>query len=464
VDVKKFALITFGNEESYGLIFVGGELLLYNQTIKYFDAEQNDVEELILFWNPDYICFSPMTVFYSKSLQIARNLKRHIPNITSIFGGHHPTSFPEIIKDDGVDIVVVGPVRSTIEKIIAGEKGIIKSKPVSPADLPEPARKEYYNDIPRMTNRYRKIMMSMFGCPWNCAYCSSSSNHLREIYGKKIHKNYFLRRRPIDSIVDEAKQILSLGITAEIEWGDDDIFTGTDIEQWLPNFVKIWKNEIDIPIYVMATSVSVLKASDHLLSELKKIVNCVGMGVQAIRSESLKLVNRAWDSESKMKQAYQRLVSFGFSVNLQAIVGLPVEDPVEDAIDTILGLQRIAPGSICSVYPLIVFPGTDIEKRCNEKNLPFNDLHSFDTNAGIPSIDYPLGIQKKLRNICKLGTFFVKYNIDERWLRPLIDIDFDDSTSRVLSMNKYYECVVDRLKDKGAIVFDEIRKTSNIRF
>lgn len=461
---SKFALVAYGNEENYGLLFVGGELLEFNQEIKYFDAEQKDVLNEIISWNPNFICFSPMTVFYFHSAEMVKKLKESNPDVISVFGGHHPTSFPEIINDRGVDIVVVGPVRSTIERILVGEKGIIKSKPVSPADMPKPARREYYRDIPRMANRYRKVMISIFGCPWNCAYCSSSSNHLREIYGPVTHKQYFLTRRPIEAIIEEAKEIMSLGETSEIEWGDDDIFTGKDIDQWLPKFVDRWKNEIDIPLYVFATSVNVLKASDRLLSELKRIVNCVGMGVQAVRPESLKLVNRLWDSENKMKKAYQRLVSFGFSVNLQAIVGLPVEDPIEDAIDTIEGLQRIGPGSICSVYPLIVFPGTDIEKRCKEKGLAVDDLRGFDTNSGIPSVVFPEYIQKKLRNICKLGTFFVKYGIKERWIRPLIEIEFNDNTSHQFSINKYYECVVDRLKDKGKEIFDEIRKTSNIRY
>jgi len=34
----KFALMAFGNEESYGLLFVGGELLRLNQSIRFFAA------------------------------------------------------------------------------------------------------------------------------------------------------------------------------------------------------------------------------------------------------------------------------------------------------------------------------------------------------------------------------------------------------------------------------------------
>jgi hypothetical protein len=159
-----------------------------------------------------------------------------------------------------------------------------------------------------------------------------------------------------------------------------------------------------------------------------------------------------------MKSAYDRLVSFGYAVNLQAIVGLPLADPVEDAIETVKGLQRIGPGSICSVYPLQIYPNTIMERYCAEHNWPLNDTALGDTNTGIPAIAFPPEVIRKLRNICKLATFFVKYTIDERWMRVLLDIDFSDATSQAISMERYYECVVDRLGETGKEIFSEIQR------
>ncbi len=460
----KVALICFGNEESYGLLFVGGELLLFNQEIRYFDAEKENVIEEVTEWLPDYAFFSPMTAFFAPAMKVIKELKSRNPNIVSVFGGHHATSNPKIIEKDDVDVVVVGPVRGSIDKILAGQRGVIIINPTTPDDMPMPARKEYYRDIPRMANRYRKVMLSMFGCPWNCSYCSSSSSHLIDIYGSEAHKRFFLSRRPVSVIIDEAKEILRLGKTAEMEWGDDDIFTGANMETWLPEFVDLWEAEIGLPLYVQTTSRYALKASDNALASLKRIVNCVGMGVQAFRPESLKLFNRGWDNEEQMKKAYDRLTSFGFSVNLQAIVGLPIEDPVGDAIDTVKCLKRIGPGSICSVYPLIIFPGTILEKYCKDSNIALNDSCSMDTNTGISNISFPPEVTRKIRNISKLATFFVKYNVDERWMLPLIDIDYDETTSHAFSMGKYYECVIDRLKSKGEDIFNEIQNSMNLRY
>lgn len=87
-----------------------------------------------------------------------------------------------------------------------------------------------------------------------------------------------------------------------------------------------------------------------------------------------------------------------------------------------------------------------------------------DTNTAIPNIAFPPGVTRQLRNICKLGTLFVKYNIDEHWMRALMDIDFDQETSRHLSMVRYYECVTDRLKEKGDKIFNDILSNMKLRY
>lgn len=462
----KIALIAFGNEESYGLLTVGGELLRYGQEIRFFDAEEEGIVSQACGWSPDFIFFSPMTTFFPEALRISREIKSDIPEVVSVFGGHHAMSSPSICDIDGVDIVVVGPVNGSIEKILKKEMGIIRTALTNPEDLAMPARAEYYRDIPRMAIRYRKIMLSMLGCPWNCSYCGSSAGNVGGIFGPDAHRRYYLSRRPLSSIIAEARELLNYN-TLEIEWVDDDILFGADIETWVPAFVDIWEKEIGLPMYVSTTSHNALKVSDSSLAKLRRIVNCIGVGVQAIRPESLKLFNRSWDNEEKMKAAYDRLRSFGYAVNLQCIVGLPVNDPVEDALETIKGLQRIAGGSVCSCYPLMIYPGTAMEKLCREKGFLRNAQCNGDTNSGIAGIAFPEKTIKQLRNICKLATLFVKHSVSEMWMRALINIDLNDEAAKALAAVRYFECVSDRLRGnakKEEEVFEEIMRTTKIRY
>jgi len=455
-------MIAFGNEESYGLLIVGGELLQHNQKIKFFDAEEN-IARRVCRWKPDFIVFSPMSTFFPKALKISRQIKKILPEAISVFGGHHAMASPSISRMKGVDIVVVGPVRGAVRQILKQKQGLIYTAPTTPQDLVLPARKEYYRDIPRMANRYRKIMLSTLGCPWNCTYCASASGHMREIFGDTAHKRYYLSRRPLADIITEAKELLKYK-TKEIEWVDDDMLFGSDVETWIPEFTKAWKKEIRLPMYVSTTSSSALKVSDNALATLRKICNCIGLGIQAIRPESLRLFNRSWDNEKKMKWAFDRLKSFGYAVNLQCIVGLPVDDPVEDALETIKGLQRIGSGSICSCYPLMIYPGTVMEKFCRAKGLAKNKKCNGDTNSGICGIAFPEKTIKQLRNICKLATLFVKYNISEPWMRALINVDLGDQASRELSTIRYFECITDRLRGKNSGSAKEIINSTKIRY
>ncbi len=461
----KFALICCGNEESYGLLFVGAELKIFGQEIKYFDADRgDDVINEIIDWEPGFICFSPMIAFVDRLMFVCSEIKKKNSKIISCFGGIYIFTNPDIVEEPDVDIVVVGPVRGSIERILDGEKGTIRTKLTTPDDMPFPSREQYYNDISRMRDRYRKFIVSIHGCPWNCSYCNSSSKLRQEVFGNDAFKRYFLHRRPVSTMIEELREINKLGNTYEIQWCDDDVFFGHNNEEWILEFVERWQKEFEFKSYLQTSSHSCLNASDKVLKEVKKVCSCAGMGVEAIRPSSLRIFNRQWDNEDKIKRAYDRLVSFGYAVNMQVIVGLPVEDPVEDALETIMGLQRIGAGSICSIYPLQVYPQTELKKYCDKNGFGFHDTNKKDTNTGVVDIRFDDITTKRLKNICKLGVMFVKYNISEEWMRALIDVDFNDETSRKLSGVRYRECISDRVKDATPNEINEIINNTKLRY
>ena len=112
----------------------------------------------------------------------------------------------------------------------------------------------------------------------------------------------------------------------------------------------------------------------------------------------------------------------------------------------------------------LILAGTDMAAYCLKMGFRLNSSCRGDTNSGIPGITFPPETTLRIRNICKLATLFVKYNISEKWMRALIDIDFDDETSKQLSTVRYYECITDRLKEKGEEIFQEIMQTTRLRY
>lgn len=430
----KFALVHLGNEESYGLLFAASDLKKYGE-IKFFDGGFGNPYPEILEYKPDYLCFSPMTEFYPSAKKIETEVKAR-SEVTTIYGGHHAANCGTSCGD----LTVTGSSKN----LDLSKRGIVHTEPVLAKDLGVPAREEYYRDIPRMKERYRKIMLSVVGCPFQCTYCSS--------------KHSDLGHRDMDSVFREAEFIRDC--THEIEWVDDDVFAGN--EDWLLEFFGRWEKEIGIPLYVSTTSINALRASRKLLHAMKPSVHCIGMGMQAARPQSLKLLGRSWDSRFNVENAYERLVEYGFRVNLQAIIGLPVEDPIGDALDTIMALTEIAQGSVVSVYPLQIYPNTAMARYCAMNNIALNQ-ESGDTNTGIPGIHFGEFNNRRIQNLCKLATMAVKYGISRQWLEALLDVNLG-LCSKKLSEIRYFECIRDRNPENADEIFRNVFKTMKLRY
>ncbi|OGR34978.1 MAG: hypothetical protein A2051_10185 [Desulfovibrionales bacterium GWA2_65_9] len=458
---RTFALIHLGNDDSYGLCFVAGELLRQKQAIVWIDGDEPDIVERILALAPDFVALSPLSSNYAHSLEIAREVKKHNANILTVFGGHQVFALPDTIDQDGVDIVVKGPVYGTVQKILkAAPKTVLVGTPVSPARM-SPERTLYFQSIPRMANRHRKYVMSQFGCVYNCSYCSTSA--LRKFYGPKVYNKYWLSRRPIRQLIEEAKVLLEFN-TREVSFEDDDALAGPNPEVWLKKFSAAWKKEIGIPLYANVTPNTVVKVSDEALRALAGMVTSVQMGVQAARPESLKLFNRAFQSEAQVKAAYERLMSFGIKTKLEVIVGLPVADPLEDALETVKMCQRVAPGTFIACFPLMLYPGTRLYRHCADKGIALADECKFEWHTGVGSIQFDQETSRQIKNLTKMATMFVRYGVDERWMRALIKMELTETASRELSECQYLESLLFRIGESVRGEFEDILKSMHFQY
>lgn len=201
------------------------------------------------------------------------------------------------------------------------------------------------------------------------------------------------------------------------------------------------------------------------METLAEMAAVVQMGVQAARPETLKLFNRQFQDEAQVATAVQRLTRHGIPVKLELIVGAPVADPVGDAIDTIKLAQRVAvSGTFVVAFPLMLYPGTALHKWCLKHKVPIRDDCSYDFYSGKGSVRFAPDIQNKLTNIAKLAAFFVKYKVDERWMRALIEMDLNDAAAKRIGESVYYESLRFRLGDQIDQEFDKILQNTKFRY
>ncbi|EKD41150.1 MAG: Radical SAM protein [uncultured bacterium] len=458
----KFALIHIGNDEVYGLEFVAAEIAASGHEFQWFDGEAADVIDSIIAYNANVVCFSPLTTFFPPSVILARKIKTRAPQMRMVFGGAHITASADHIQTDGIDIAVTGPVYGTIDQILTlPDKSVIQGTPVMP-DKMTPRRREYFETIPRIGGRHRKTIMSHFGCVYACAYCATHNQ--RRVIGPKNYQQFYLTRRPIDHLIDEARILLEFK-TKEVCLEDDDALEGFEAEAWMHEFVPRWNKEIGIPVYANVTPKTVTHVSDSHLKNFSELVHYVTMGVQAARPSSLKLFNRQFQKEEQIKEAYNRLKAFGIRVKMELIIGLPVEDPIGDAIDTIKCAQRIGAGDFGVAFPLMLYPGTALHKWCKDNNIPMNEECRFEWYSGVGSIKFEdPQIEKQIHNLSKLASMFIKYNIDERWMRALIKVDIPEEASKLMSQNCYLEALVARQGEAAKESFEEVLTNMNFRF
>ena len=105
----KWCLVHIGNDITYGLAFVAGELLRMKHKIIWIDGDEKieSLNKKVKDFNPDYICFGPLSTEFSRSIELVKEFKKILPSTKSVFGGKHVLAIPEEIKrNQDIDYLV----------------------------------------------------------------------------------------------------------------------------------------------------------------------------------------------------------------------------------------------------------------------------------------------------------------------------------------------------------------------
>lgn len=178
---------------------------------------------LILDTNPDIVGFSVFTYTFPFARDIAKGLKAVKPSVKIVFGGYHPTSQPEIVKEDCIDFVIGGEGEIKFARLVSAiENGKdlnlipgVVSKDTNNSDgilvedlnsLPFPLRQyDIMKECKAMGLYYptshhqicpAQVVYSR-GCPHRCSYCASFL-----MWGRKV------RWRSASNVVEELRSLI----------------------------------------------------------------------------------------------------------------------------------------------------------------------------------------------------------------------------------------------------------------
>ncbi len=367
------------------------------------DEEERDLMGALAAARPDAVGFSCMTGQHLWALETAARVQAlfggHVP---VVFGGPHPTYFPEVVEHPAVNIVCVGEgEHATLELMdaidkradfshianlwvkrggegagaakatgaatatggakaggAAGPSGAIARNDVRPLvadldELPVPDR-VLYAAYPFVRDDPDKPFIASRGCPYNCSFCYNKSYKM--LYRGKGH---VVRRVSVGRLINEMKSVRDHFPVQSVRFYDD---TLTANEDWLVEFCDKYRREIGLPFSgnIRANEINARMAEALKAAGCRSIYFGIESGNDRIREE---ILNKKL-TRDQIVAAARTLHEAGLIFGTFNILGHPGET-VDQAFETVdLNVQIGTDLPWCSLMQ--PYPKTEIEAYAKE--------------------------------------------------------------------------------------------------
>ncbi len=426
--------------ERFGIMYISSMLKAHGHEVGILRTMVDDIQAKIEFFKPHILAFSLTTGFHQYYININREIKQKY-KVLSVFGGPHPTFFPEMINEVGVDVICIGegelPMldlanalnkRESIENI---ENLIVKigSRVINNSNrdligdldtLPFPDRELLYQNNPTLRDMKIKTFFSGRGCPYKCTYCFNHKyNQLFKDKGKII------RKRSVNNLLEEILQVRNNYPMQMVRFMDDVFTLGG--REWLQEFTEKYKKIIGLPFVCMTRADLV----DEKIIKLLKNAGChsVYMAIEAgndrIRN---KVLNRNLAKEQMIKVS-RLLHDYGIKIVAENMLGLPSET-MEDMFETLrLNITCNIDLAIASIFN--PYPGTELSIFAQENGCFSGDYHKV---ASSFFRDSPLNFTKRQKKKIRNLRYFFNMTVNFPSLLPLVRLLINLPSNRLFSL------------------------------
>jgi len=323
----------------------------------------NAVEKI----NPDVIAYSLITGKHQFFQKINNELKQKF-RFFSVFGGPHPTFFPEFIHEQGVDAICRGEGEQPLLELVRAlelrsdylhiknlwlKKGeeIVKNDlrgilPIENLSVPD---RELIHKYAHYRKKKIRFVITSRGCPYSCTYCFN--NGLKKIY----RSEKLVRQLTVDKTISDLLYIKDKYHPKRFKFIDD-IFTLN--KQWIVEFSEKYRQVIGLPFlaHVRANHIDedVVKALKNAGCTLVEFG--IESGSEHIRNDILKR-NMTREQIIRVSLLFKK---YGIKTLSFNIMGLP-DETVENAIETVqLNIDAKIDYAWCGIFhPLPMTELTD---------------------------------------------------------------------------------------------------------
>lgn len=395
--------------DKLGMLYLSAILKKAGHSVNMIQDDIDSADTYLLQEKVDFVMYSVATGDHLWFIKRNKELKRKY-KFVSVMGGPHFTFFPEdVLEDNTVDFVVRGPAETAILDIVEGrikDKLIFGHIPEDVDKIPAPDRSILYKYSEFGQSRMKRFIAGR-DCSNSCKYCF---NHLYHgLYSKEKHKFFQITdpRKIIEEIEDvQRKYGLEL-----IYFNDDDLARD---HKWLAEFCNLITKRLGLPFCgsVRADSLSL----DIIIMMANAGCTFLNIALESANPDTQKLLRRGNITNEQIKFTCETCEKHGIKVRLQNMIGLPVDDPLGDALETLEFNKNldITDSWVAIFQP---FPKTDLWRYCLDKNFLSGKVEPKkfyeDTILNIPDAE-------KINRLHKWWYWAIKYKIPFELLKVLL--------------------------------------------
>lgn len=342
-----------------------------------FGLSDIQIRDYIKSFEPDVIGISSMfTSYFKDAHNIARIAKEYNKDILVIFGGAHTSTFPEaVMKDNNVDVAVIGEGEITVLEILEhhknkkkfdGIKGIIhrvngeikkeesRNFIQNLDDIPFPAWELLEKDSQTIQQEQQKnkfLMRKPMGhiltsrsCPNDCYFC-----------GVKLVWKRKWRGRSAKNIVDEIEFLKNKYGYKEIHFVDDN--SSVSKKRMHEICDELLKRNLNLKL-ATPTGIAIATLDKEILTKMKRAgFYRVCFGIESGDPETQKIIKKRIDL-NKAKEVISQANRLGFWTCATFIIGYPHETMKE--IRATIDFARESNLDFSIFYLLSPQPGTEV--------------------------------------------------------------------------------------------------------
>jgi radical SAM superfamily enzyme YgiQ (UPF0313 family) len=302
------------------------------------------------FFKPcDLVGITAMTPQAPRAYEIAKVYSEK--NVPVIFGGIHPF----MVQEESLtyaDCIVIGEADNIWPQVIQDfENGNLQQKYKDDKEV----------DLSRLVKPLHKLfdkryqwasVLTTRGCPMNCEFCSVTA-----------YNGFKFRRRPIESIIEELKEIKQKFVF----FADDNIvgYSSDDAAMFIEFCKSMVKNKLN-KYWIAQTSINVVDNEEVLYYAKKSGCLAFFVGIESVDTISLKNMNKNVNIKYiEQGQYIKKIHRHGIGLIGSFIVGC--ENDKAEIFDKIYDYVIKNHIDIPTISFLVPFPGTPLEKRLTKE-------------------------------------------------------------------------------------------------